>query len=58
MRKETINLREKWIQEKWQKHRNILSMQDLAEIFGISVGNVYRILKKVDQRKLEKSKNN
>ena len=56
MRKETINLREKWIQEKWQKHRNILSMQDLAEIFGISVGNVYRILKKVDQKETGETK--
>ena len=46
MRKETIKLREKWIQEKWSEYKNTLSMEDLSEMFGISVGNVYRILKK------------
>lgn len=46
MRKETILLREKWVKEKWSEYKNKLSMKDLSEIFGISVGNIYRILKK------------
>ena len=51
MRKETIKLREKWVYEKWETFKDTLSMQDLAEIFGITVGNVYRILKKLTKQK-------
>ena len=46
MRKETIKLREKWITENWEKTKSYLSMQDLADIYGMSVANIYRILKK------------
>jgi predicted DNA-binding protein YlxM (UPF0122 family) len=52
MRKDTIQLREQWIKEKWTEYKNRLSMQDLAEIFGVSVGNIYRIIKKQNNKKL------
>ena len=57
MRKETIILREKWVAEKWNEYKNKLSMKDLSEIFGISIGNVYRILKKEQIKEYEKPYN-
>jgi len=52
MRKETITLREKWIQKEWEKHKGELTMKDLGEIFGVSTGNIYRIINKGRQEKL------
>lgn len=55
MRKETIKIREQLIYNLWEKKKNSLSMEDIKEIFGVSIGNVYRIIKKksakVDSRK-------
>ena len=57
MRKETIKIREQLVSELWDKKKNSLSMMDVAEIFGISVGNVYRILLKMN-KEYGKRKNN
>jgi len=46
MRKETIYYRENLIFRIWREKRSVWSMQDVADIFSISVGNVYRIIKK------------
>ena len=46
MRKETIKIREKLIQKLWEKKKNSLSMKDISEIFGISIANVFKIIKK------------
>ena len=45
MRKETINLRKTWIQEKWNEHGNSLSMKDLGEVFGVSTTYIFKVLK-------------
>lgn len=42
------NLRKGWVKEKWAKHRLDITMTDLAEIFGVSVVTIYKIIKKVD----------
>lgn len=39
-------LRKEWIIEKWDKHKSEINMTDLANIFGVNLSYVYRILKK------------
>ena len=51
MRKETIKIREHLISNLWDKLKSSLSMQDIADIFGLSVGNIYRVIKKYGQTK-------
>ena len=47
MRKETIKIREKLVYDLWQEKKATLSMQDVADIFGLTIGNIYRIIKKL-----------
>lgn len=56
MRKETIKIREQLVYNLWQEKKDSLSMEDIREIFGISVGNVYRIIKKLENKGRSKNK--
>jgi len=51
MRKETIKIRENLICDLWKKEKSRLAMVDIAEIFGVSTANVYRILRKEYNKK-------
>jgi|TARA_Y100000310_G_scaffold331414_1_gene404910 hypothetical protein len=39
-------LRKRWAREKWDKHKDEITMTDLADIFGVSVVMMFKILKR------------
>lgn len=43
-------LREELIWQLWEQEKNRIVMKDISEIFGISLGNVYRIIKKITEK--------
>lgn len=43
-------LRKEWAREKWDKYKDKITMTDLAEIFGISVPMMYKILKREEKK--------
>lgn len=49
-------LRKEWIVEKWREHKNEITMTDLADIFGIDLSYVFRILKEANETKTTKGK--
>ncbi len=38
-------LRKQFIEDAWDRYKNKITMTDLAEIFGVSVVTVFKILK-------------
>ena len=51
MKKENIKrIRDKMISEKWNEKKAEWEMRDLAYLFNLSLPQIYRIIKKVDNR--------
>ena len=53
LRKETKKLRRQWVFEKWNEYKSTLSMQDIAGIFGVSVGYVHGVIKNQSEKQNE-----
>ena len=39
------NLRNEILKEAWENHKAVVSMQELAEMFNLSLASTYRIIK-------------
>ena len=56
MRKQLQEFRDNLICKVWENNRAIISMEDLSEIFDMSIPQIYRVIKK--GREAQTSKNN
>ena len=52
MKQDLVKKRNKICYEVWEKYQNELTMEDLAEMFDVSLKSFYRIVKEGRLRKL------
>lgn len=45
MKKNLQNIRDQIIYDSWEKHKNRITMEELAVLFNISLKSVYRIIR-------------
>ena len=56
MRKQLQEFRDNLICKVWEKNRAIISMEDLSEIFDMSIPQIYRVIKKGREAQTSKNK--